>query len=82
MYLRTCGRFKSAKSLGPQITNLLFKNLQSQKRLGPQIANPHLTSANLTDYLIQQLFGFVICGTYLRTATLNMAGALNLLYTQ
>ncbi len=41
MYLRTCGRFKSAKTLGSEnrkSTNYKFAN--HRKILGPQIANP------------------------------------------
>jgi hypothetical protein len=39
---------------------------KSQKRLGPQIANQQ----GATNYLSPQIFGFAICGTYLRTAHL------------
>jgi hypothetical protein len=42
MYLRTCESYKSAKPLGPQITNpqISVQIRKSQKIFGPQIANP------------------------------------------
>ncbi len=62
MYLRICRSFKSAK----------HKKVWSANRKSAKFKVPHLRKIHkyTSNYLCPQICGFVICGTYLRTANL------------
>ncbi len=71
MKFRICGICSSFNSAKNWVRKLQIR--KSQKTLGPQIANPPIAtlaegpSAHITNLVSQQICGFAICGTYLRT---------------
>jgi len=67
--LRICGSFKSTKT-GPAYCKSAYR----KKILDPQITNPQISALteglqiHISYFKSPQIFGFAICGNYLRTA--------------